>query len=95
MSIIHKFGTALKWLILILYTLLLYMLLPFEILCLRLARRNPKVAAKVAKLETFFYSLVFLGIALRFSIGYEGYRGDKKWVRLFRMTIGREKASSH
>ncbi|MCD6593133.1 hypothetical protein J7L00_03515 [Candidatus Bathyarchaeota archaeon] len=95
MSIMHKFGIALKWLILILYTLLLYMLLPFEILCLRLANRNPRVAAKVAKLKTFFFALVFLGILLNFSIGYEGYRGDEKWVRMFRMTIGREKVSSH
>ena len=92
MSIIHRFGTALKLLIWFLYFLLMLMLLPFEWLCLRLASRNPKVVAKARRL---FLRLVSLAILLDFSIRHKGYRGDERWVRLFRMTIGREKDSSH
>jgi len=89
MSIKHKFGIALKWLIWLLYMLLLLMLLPFEMLCLRLASRNPKVAAKAT---TLFLTPIFLAILLDLSISHGG---DEKWVRMFRMTIGREKVSSH
>lgn len=92
MNIIHKFETALKWLIWLLYMLFLLMLLPFERLCLRLASRNPKVAAKA---RMFFLKPVVLAILLDFSICHKGYGGDERWVRLFRMTIGREKVSSH